>query len=162
MATFYGSGSIALRLQSHFEKAVYFLPLSSQRFLVFFDQPQKDESLSRPKSCYCFLKMIEFKIKDQRQKCSWGSEDPVSPLTLSRSSAELWWGLRGKSPQSILRSRLKNICRGKWEFSLNTWLPQFWELTVPQLHAKYETHLLSQSWEKCCRNGRTEKLSHFV
>ena len=34
MAPFYGWGSAALRLQSHFEGAVYFLPLSSQKFLV--------------------------------------------------------------------------------------------------------------------------------
>ena len=32
MAHFYGWGSTASRLQSHFEEAVYFLPLSSQKF----------------------------------------------------------------------------------------------------------------------------------
>ena len=34
MAPFYGWGSIILRLQNHFEKTVYFLPLSSQYFQV--------------------------------------------------------------------------------------------------------------------------------
>ena len=34
MTPFYGGGSTASRPQSHFEEAVYFLPLSSQRFLV--------------------------------------------------------------------------------------------------------------------------------
>ena len=34
MAPFYGWGSIASRLQSHIEEAVYFLLLSSQKFLV--------------------------------------------------------------------------------------------------------------------------------
>ena len=34
MALFHGWGSTALRLQSQYEKAVYFLPLSSQKFLV--------------------------------------------------------------------------------------------------------------------------------
>ena len=34
MAPFYGWGSTASRLQSQYEEAVYFLPLSSQKFLV--------------------------------------------------------------------------------------------------------------------------------
>ena len=34
MAPFYGWGSTALRLQSHFEKVVYILPLSPQKFLL--------------------------------------------------------------------------------------------------------------------------------
>ena len=34
MTPFYGWGSTASRLQSHYEEAVYFLPLSSQKFLV--------------------------------------------------------------------------------------------------------------------------------
>ena len=34
MALFYGCVSTASRLQSHFEEAVYFLPLSFQKFLV--------------------------------------------------------------------------------------------------------------------------------
>ena len=34
---------------SHFE-AVYFLPLSSQKFLLLFYQPRKDKKLSRPLS----------------------------------------------------------------------------------------------------------------
>ena len=34
MVPFYGWGSTASRLYSHFEEAVYFLPLSSQKFLV--------------------------------------------------------------------------------------------------------------------------------
>ena len=34
MVTFYGRGSTAERLQSHYEDAVYFLPLSSEKFLV--------------------------------------------------------------------------------------------------------------------------------
>ena len=34
MVTFYGRGSTAERLQSHYENAVYFLPLSSEKFLV--------------------------------------------------------------------------------------------------------------------------------
>ena len=33
---------------SHFEEAVYFLPLSSQIFWYSLYQPQKDERLSRP------------------------------------------------------------------------------------------------------------------
>ena len=32
MAPFYGWGSIASRLQSHYEEAVYFLALSPQKF----------------------------------------------------------------------------------------------------------------------------------
>ena len=34
MTSFYGWGSTASRLQSHYEEAVYFLPLSSQKFPV--------------------------------------------------------------------------------------------------------------------------------
>ena len=34
MVPFYGWGSTASRLQSHIEEAVYFLPLSSLKFLV--------------------------------------------------------------------------------------------------------------------------------
>ena len=34
MLPFYGWGSTASRLQSHYEETVYFLPLSSQKFLV--------------------------------------------------------------------------------------------------------------------------------
>ena len=34
MAPLYGWGSTASRLQSHYEEAVYFLPLISQKFLV--------------------------------------------------------------------------------------------------------------------------------
>ena len=34
MNPFYGWGAAALWLQSHYEKAVYFLQLSSQEFLV--------------------------------------------------------------------------------------------------------------------------------
>ena len=33
-APFYGWGSTASRLQSHYEEVVYFLPLSSQKYLV--------------------------------------------------------------------------------------------------------------------------------
>ena len=47
MAPSYGWGSTALRLQSHFEKAVYFLPLS----------PQKEERLSQPWSYPVVLNM---------------------------------------------------------------------------------------------------------
>ena len=35
MAPFYRWGSTASRLQSHYEETVYFLPPSSQKFLVF-------------------------------------------------------------------------------------------------------------------------------
>ena len=45
MATFYGWGWTTSRVQSHYEQTVYFLPLSSQKFLVL-DQPRKDERLS--------------------------------------------------------------------------------------------------------------------
>ena len=34
MATFYGWGSTASKLHSHYEETVYFLPLSPQKFLV--------------------------------------------------------------------------------------------------------------------------------
>ena len=34
MAPFYGWGSTASRLQSHFKEAVYFIPISSQKFLI--------------------------------------------------------------------------------------------------------------------------------
>ena len=34
MDLFHGSGSTASSLQSHYEETVYFLPLSSQKFLV--------------------------------------------------------------------------------------------------------------------------------
>ena len=45
MAPFYGWGSTASRLESHFEEAVYFLPLSSQKLLVLMD-----EKLNRARS----------------------------------------------------------------------------------------------------------------
>ena len=35
MVPIYRLGSTASRLQSHYEEAVYFLPLSSQKFLAF-------------------------------------------------------------------------------------------------------------------------------
>ena len=34
MVNFYGRGSTASRLETHYEEAVYFLQLSSQKFLV--------------------------------------------------------------------------------------------------------------------------------
>ena len=37
--------------QSHFEEAVYFLPLSFRNSWYSFDRPQKDERLSQPWSC---------------------------------------------------------------------------------------------------------------
>ena len=40
-------GWTALRLQSHYEEAVYFLPLSSQEFQVLINQPRKDERLGQ-------------------------------------------------------------------------------------------------------------------
>ena len=45
IAPFYGWGSTASRLESHFEEAVYFLPLSSQKLLVLMD-----EKLNRARS----------------------------------------------------------------------------------------------------------------
>ena len=50
MAPFYGWGSAASRIQNLYKEAVYFLPLSSQKFLVnSFDQCHKDERLSQPR-----------------------------------------------------------------------------------------------------------------
>ena len=49
--SFYGWGSTASRLQSHFEEAAYFLPLSSPNSLPLqnsFDRPRKDDRLIRP------------------------------------------------------------------------------------------------------------------
>ena len=46
MASFYGWGSTASRLKSHFKEEVYFIPLSSQELLVLIDQPQ-DERLKK-------------------------------------------------------------------------------------------------------------------
>ena len=37
---------------------------------------------------------------------------------------------------------------------------QFWVVLVPKLQAKYKKKLMSQSWKKCCRNGRTHKSGH--
>ena len=51
MASFYGWGSIASRLQSHYGEVVYFLPLSSQKFLVLIWsilEGQKAESTLEP------------------------------------------------------------------------------------------------------------------
>ena len=48
MAPFYGRGITVSSLQSHFEETVGFLPLSSQDFLVTFNQPQKGERVSQP------------------------------------------------------------------------------------------------------------------
>ena len=63
MAHFYGWGSIGSRLQSHYKDTVYFLPFSSQEFLVLFDQPQKDEKLSRPWSHpVAFLMKFSYEI----------------------------------------------------------------------------------------------------
>ena len=41
MSPFYGWGSTA---SSYYEEAVYFLPLSSQKFLYSFDQPQAEST----------------------------------------------------------------------------------------------------------------------
>ena len=46
MVPFYGLDSTASRLQSYYEEAVYFLPLSSQKkFWYSIDLPGKDERL---------------------------------------------------------------------------------------------------------------------
>ena len=42
MSPFYGRGSSA---SSYYEEAVYFLPLSSQKFLYSFDQPRAESTL---------------------------------------------------------------------------------------------------------------------
>ena len=57
MAPFYEWGSTASRLQSHFEEAVYFLPLSSRNSLYSFDSPRRHERLSRPWSHPVVLNM---------------------------------------------------------------------------------------------------------
>ena len=43
MAPFYVWGSTVSRIQSHFEEAVHFLPLSPQSTWHPFHQPQKNE-----------------------------------------------------------------------------------------------------------------------
>ena len=48
MAPFYGRGSATSRLQSHYEKEVYFLPQVPRSSWYSFDRPRKDERLSRP------------------------------------------------------------------------------------------------------------------
>ena len=53
MVPFYGWGSTAWRLQSHYDEAVYFLPLNSQKFLVFIwltSEKWKAESTLEPLS----------------------------------------------------------------------------------------------------------------
>ena len=48
-----GSGSTASRLQSHYEETVYFLPLSSQKFLVLIrstSEGRKAEMILKPPS----------------------------------------------------------------------------------------------------------------
>ena len=47
MSFFYVWGSTASMLQSHYEEAIYFLPLNSQKFLAL-DWSRKNEKLSRP------------------------------------------------------------------------------------------------------------------
>ena len=58
MALFYGWGSTALRLQSHFEEVVYFLPPSPRKSWFSFHQPQKDKRLCRPWSQPVVLNMV--------------------------------------------------------------------------------------------------------
>ena len=48
MALFYGWRLTASRLQSHYEKAAYSLPLSSRNSWYSFDRPWKNERLSQP------------------------------------------------------------------------------------------------------------------
>ena len=48
MSPFYGWGSAASRLQSHYKEAFYFLPLSYKEFWFSFGQPRKGERLSQP------------------------------------------------------------------------------------------------------------------
>ena len=51
MAHFYGWGSTASRLYNHFEEAVYFLPFSSQKFLLLISSTSegwKAESTLEP------------------------------------------------------------------------------------------------------------------
>ena len=51
MNPFYGWGSTILTLQSHYEEAVYFLPLRFQNFLVLIDpEAWKTESVLEPPS----------------------------------------------------------------------------------------------------------------
>ena len=55
MTPFYGQGSTTSRLQSHFKEAAYFLPLSSQNFLVFVlltFEGLKAELILEPLSCF--------------------------------------------------------------------------------------------------------------
>ena len=56
MAPFFIDGVQLSQGYSHFEEAVYFLPFSSQKFLVLIYQPRKDERLSRPWSHPVVLK----------------------------------------------------------------------------------------------------------
>ena len=48
MAPFFMDGVQLPQGYSHFEEAVYFLPLSSQIFWYSLYRPRKDERLSRP------------------------------------------------------------------------------------------------------------------
>ena len=57
MAPFYGWGGSTASGLVHFEEAVYFLPLSSQIFLVLSYRPRKDKRLSRPWSHLVVLNM---------------------------------------------------------------------------------------------------------
>ena len=59
MASFYGWGSPVSRLQSYFEEAVYFLPLSFRIFWYSFNWLWKDERLSQPWSHPVILNLLK-------------------------------------------------------------------------------------------------------
>ena len=72
MIPFYGWGSSASRLKSHYEQTVYFLPLSAQTFLVLIwstSEEWKAESTLEP-LCGFELRTIGFTNALFYQKCS--------------------------------------------------------------------------------------------
>ena len=69
MAPFNGWGSTVSGLQSHYEETVYILPLVPRNSWYSFDQPWKDERLSRPWS-----HLVAFFLKNFIAPfCGWGS-----------------------------------------------------------------------------------------
>ena len=92
---FYGWGSTASRLQSHFEQAVYFFPLSSQKFLVLILSTSEGWKAEPSQTTYTLFSIVIFYISNFLFLCLLALAQGTSgPLPGTNKPALCWSGMK--------------------------------------------------------------------